>query len=48
MFFDFLNLKAIEDIIKSIVDNRIELLNASKFKYKNNNVGNNIIIAVLL
>lgn len=48
MCFDFLNLKAIEDIIKSIVDNRIKLLNVSKFKYKNNNVGNNIIIAVLL
>ncbi|MGX4600024.1 hypothetical protein [Faecalimicrobium sp. JNUCC 81] len=46
MCFDFLNLKAIKDIIKSIVDNRIELLNASKFK--NNNVGNNIIIAALL
>mgnify|MGYP004542276995 CR=1 FL=1 len=43
--FDFLNLKEIADIISSIVDNIIELLNLNKFK--NNNVINNIIIDLL-
>lgn len=43
--FDFLNLKEIADIINSIVDNIIELLNLNKFK--NNNVINNIIVDLL-
>ena len=48
IFFDFLNLNPTLVIIKSTVDSKIELLNSNKFKYRNNNVGNNIIIVVLL
>lgn len=48
IFFDFLNLNPTYVVIKSTVDSIIKLLNSNIFKYRKNNIGNNMIIVVLL